>query len=359
MRFLATAILFIGIIVICKFWWQQYHPESAPLTNLQQYIQAFADPNRVLADYQGRTNVLIMGIGGGDHPGATLTDSLMFVSYQRSTQDLLMIPVPRDLWIPSLRAKINSAYYYGDLKSGPTGGFTLAKAAVSEVLDQPIHYTVLIDFAGFEKLIDLLGGIEINVETGFTDHKYPIPGKENAEPESDRYEILEFTPGPQIMEGARALKYVRSRNAEGPQGTDLARSQRQRQVLLAIKDRLVSTNVLLNPSKLNELRQAVGDSFKTDLPDDAYPALLRLSPQVASLSIRSAILPIYLDGDLGSVEEKTALLINPPLSTTHDNQWVLAPKSNSYQPVHQYINCIIAGGQQDQCLPQVSDETPQ
>lgn len=354
-RFLICLFLFIGVAALGKYWWQRNRPNDLP--NLQQYIQAFTDPAAAIADYQGRTNILILGIGGGSHPGANLTDSMMFASYDPETQDLVMIPIPRDIWVPSLRAKINTAYHYGEIQDGLTGGFTLAKSSVSEILDQPVHYTLLLDFAGFEKLIDTLGGIEINVEQAFTDPKYPIPGRETAEPESARYETLTFESGIQTMDGSRALKYVRSRNASGLQGTDLARSQRQRQVLLAIKDKLISTNILLNPTKLNDIRQTIGESFKTDLPDETYPALLRMAPQIRTLSIRSAILPVYLANDLGSASPSAALFINPPISATHDNQWVLAPANNTYLPVHQYTACIITGGTQDQCLPSAQTES--
>src|SRR5690606_10518850 len=98
------------------------------------------------------------------------------------------------------------------------------KTQVEKIAGVPVHYAVVVDFNAFENVIDLIGGIEVNVLTPFVDSKYPIPGKENdlcgGDPEfTCRYETLVFEKGLTFMDGETALKFARSRNAEGDEGT--------------------------------------------------------------------------------------------------------------------------------------------
>ncbi len=280
-----------------------------------------------------RTNILLLGMGGGNHPGADLTDSLMLISVNLLSGDTVIISLPRDIWVESLSAKLNTAYHFGETKESG-GGLVLAKAAVSEITHQPIHYAVLLDFTGFEKAIDVLGGIDLNIPHGFIDEKYPLPGQENAAVESDRYEIIKFSAGLQHLDGPTALKYVRSRQAQGEEGTDYARAQRQQLVILAFKDQLLSLKTLLHPQKLKNLKAIFKDSVKTDIPASGYPDMLKLVLRLNKDKIRTGIL------DQGSVSEDIPpLLYNPPSSLY--GQWVLLPVNNNWQAVHQYISDII------------------
>ena len=129
-----------------------------------------------LASYQGRTNILIMGKAGGTHDGPDLTDTMMLVSVSLTSNNIKIISIPRDTWIPEMEAKINSAYYWGNQKN-PGGGISFAKAEAPEVLGTPIQYGAVIDFSGFKDIVDELGGIQVNVTNSFTDYYYPITGE--------------------------------------------------------------------------------------------------------------------------------------------------------------------------------------
>jgi len=280
-----------------------------------------------------RTNILLLGMAGGDHPGADLTDSIMLISINSQTNDTVLISLPRDTWVESLSAKLNTAYHYGETKQ-LDGGLVLAKAAVSEIINQPIHYGILLDFSGFEKAIDIIGGLDLDVPHGFVDKKYPIPGKEAAEIEADRHQTIEFLSGSQHMNGATALKYVRSRNAEGEEGTDFARAQRQQRVILAFKNQLLSAKTFLNLKRLKQLNQIFKDSVATDIPSDSYPDLFKLALRVDKDNIRTGII------DQGSQSEDIPpLLYNPPASLY--GQWVLIPVNNDWQPIFDHIEEII------------------
>lgn len=286
-----------------------------------------------LDSFRGRTNILLLGVGGGTHPGADLTDSIMLISVDLATADTVLISLPRDIWVESLSAKLNTAYHFGETQQ-EGAGLVLAKAAVSEIINQPVHYAALLDFSGFETAIDIVGGLDLNVPHGFIDKKYPIPGQETAEVESDRYEVLQFSPGQQHLDGPTALKYVRSRYAEGEEGSDYARAQRQQLVLLAFKDEVLSTRILLNPSKLKALIKTFKTAVKTDLPPNTYPDFIKLVLRIKSTGLRTGII------DQGSSnEEIPPLLYNPPANLY--GQWVLLPINNNWQAIYDHVAEIL------------------
>src|SRR3990167_5241486 len=262
-------------------------------------------PEKILRQSQGRTNFLLLGLGGAGHEAADLTDTIIFISLNPLTKDTVLLSIPRDLWVPSLRAKLNTHYHYG--------GLTAAKTAIPAIIGQPVHYAVTLDFTGFTEVIDLVGGIDNTVPQTFDDFQYPIPGKETAPP-ADRYEHLHFDAGPQHLYGTTALKYVRSRNAPDAQGTDFARSQRQQQVISAFKDKLFSAQTLLNPTRLLELKRTLSASLIHDLSDAEILALAKLAIGFSSTHLRSGVL-----------DTESELLIHPPPSAPLLSLWVLPP----------------------------------
>ncbi|MDZ7587452.1 MAG: LCP family protein [Patescibacteria group bacterium] len=283
--------------------------------------------------FRERTNILLLGVGGGAHSGADLTDSIMLISINLTTADTVLISLPRDIWVESLSAKLNTAYHFGETKQ-VDGGLVLAKSAVSEIINQPIHYAVLLDFSGFETAIDILGGLDLNVPHGFIDTKYPLPGKETVEPETARFETVKFSSGEQHLDGQTALKYVRSRYAEGEEGTDYARAQRQQLVLLAFKDKVLSAKTLLSPSKLKALIKTFKTAVKTDLPSKTYPDFLKLVFRIKSAGLRTGII------DQGSMNEEVPPLLYHPADALY-GQWVLLPINNNWQAVYDHVAEIL------------------
>lgn len=232
-------------------------------------VRLVFDSGADLKPIDGRVNILLLGVAGGTHDGRDLTDTILVLSFHQKNQTLSMISVPRDIWSDSLKDKVNSAYHYGELKK-KGGGLTLSKAIVSDVVGLPIQYALMLDFSGFEKVINLVDGVEVNVLNSFTDSDYPIPGKENDECNGDpefrcRYESLHFDAGVQGMDGARALKYVRSRHAEGDEGSDFARGKRQQEVLLALKTKLMSKDVYMKSGEIEKLYVAFDEATDTDM----------------------------------------------------------------------------------------------
>ncbi|MBU0619306.1 LCP family protein [Patescibacteria group bacterium] len=288
-------------------------------------LSVFSSEFGYLSSYQNRTNILILGAGGTNHTASDLTDTLIVVSLGLKNQDIALLSLPRDLWVSSLQAKLNSAYHYGEAKQAG-GGLVLAKASVNELIKQPIHYVLFIDFSGFEKMIDLLGGLEIEVDQAFDDYKFPIPGKENDLCDHDpeyrcRYQALHFDAGWQHMDGITALKYVRSRNAEGEEGTDFARARRQQKVLVALQKKVLDSKLLFS-DKRRKLIELFKQIIKTDIPQETYFNFFKFAWLSRKQTPRSAI----LDGEL---------LYNPPAKI--QGQWVLLPKENDWQKIYDFI----------------------
>lgn len=300
--------------------------------------QVIFNDNSQLKKDHSRTNLLLLGIGGVSHEGGDLTDTIILLSLDFTKKDAVLLSIPRDIWIPTLKDKINAAYHLGEEKA-TDAGFVLAKASVEEVVGIPIHYALLIDFSGFKRLVDIVGGIEVNVADSFTDSLYPIAGKENdlcnGDPEfACRFETVSFQKGKEHMDGERALKYVRSRHAEGGAGTDFSRGKRQQAVLLALKQKLLSIQTLGDRKKIFEFLQVAQQTITTDI--DITPRIILGKTLVgSSFNIRS----FSLTQEDEKKQEK-GLLINPPL-WQYDGKWVLIPKHDGFSQINKYVVCLL------------------
>jgi LCP family protein required for cell wall assembly len=219
---------------------------------------------------QGQINVLLLGIGGPGHEGPYLTDTMILAQIRPKTSEVAFVSVPRDTLaqLPNNlgERKINSIFSEGYTRTkdwNEAGRW--ARQAVERLSGQTIPYFAVIDFHGFEKAVDEVGGVEIDVERSFDDFSFPIEGKENAPIEADRYEHLHFDAGKTLMDGNTALKYARSRHAAGPEGSDFARSLRQQKVIKALKDKILDLNLLGDSGKINKLLGIFADNFHTNI----------------------------------------------------------------------------------------------
>ena len=198
-----------------------------------------------------RINFLILGIRGDGDDGPLLADTIILASFKPNSKSsetldsnennnslskqgqIALLSIPRDLYVPQPNnnswQKINHLDVYGEQLYGSKGGIKLTKQVVEEIFKQPIDYWLRIDFSGFQKVVDLLDGIEISVDRSFTDNSYPAP--------NSQFQTVSFHSGKQTMDGARALQFVRSRHGNNGEGSDFARAARQQKVILAIEKR--------------------------------------------------------------------------------------------------------------------------
>ncbi len=249
-----------------------------------------------------RLNVLIVGIDKTPWRTATLTDSMMVASVDPVGETVSLVSLPRDLVRVPLGdgnvfgPKLNSLMAYADRhpKDFPEGGMRALENAVAALLGIPIHYYAQIDFFGFQKLVDAVGGVDINVTKGFYDDKYDGIG---INPDG----VLGWgvDAGPHHFNGWEALAYARSRFADGE--SDFTRAARQQEVLLALKNRIMADGSLL--TNLPSLLEAFGDLVKTDLPTDRLPDLAAIADEMGPNAIVKTVLkrPLINTGGIDPV----------------------------------------------------------
>lgn len=257
-----------------------------------------------------RVNILLLGMGGADHEGAYLTDTVILASLKFSTNELALFSLPRDLLVPvpdyGLQ-KINAANAFGEAREKDGG--QLASLVVNQILDLPIHYFIRLDFSGFKEIVDALGGVEIEVERSFVDSLYPGP--------NFSYQTISFQKGWQLMNGARALEFVRSRHGTNNESTDFARMKRQQKVLLAIKNKVEKIKIIQEPDKIWRLFHLLSKYFKTNLEFDEMVKLAKVLSQIEEKKIITKTL------DLGE---------NSPLyAETFNGAYVLQPKTGDFK----------------------------
>ena len=242
--------------------------------------QSGVDEENVPNIAQERANILLLGIDKrAQEKGPSRTDTVIVLTIDPQTKSAAMLSVPRDLWvsIPGYsEGRINTAHFLGERDRYPGGGPALAKKAVQYALGIPIHYYVRINFEGFEKLIDAIGGITINVEEAIHDEKYPDSNY--------GYMTVDIPAGVQRMDGKTALQYARARHG----GSDFQRAQRQQDVIKAVRDKVFSLNIPL--TKIPEMLRIAGDSVQTDLGLGNMYELAKLGREIGSQNIKSAVI---------------------------------------------------------------------
>lgn len=333
-RISAIAIVLIIVAIIGYFIHQ-----SRITSFVAPAVNFIFTSNAEVQSENGRTNILILGKGGEGHDGADLTDTIIFSSISKTDNSVVLVSIPRDVYLVEEQLKINHAYSDAKEQGGTVQGLANAKKIISQLVGQPIHYVVVVDFSAFTKLIDALGGIEVDVERTFTDNKYPIAGAENdlcglqagrsADFYTCRYETLTFEKGLQNMSGEIALKFARSRHSLDPlEGTDFARSARQQKVINGIRNKILSTGIIFNPDKISELIKIGEDSIVTDLTVDEAAVLARVS-----FDARDNLQTYVLDRDL---------LHEPPISPyRYGGQYVLLPKGANFEAIHGWVENVL------------------
>ena len=270
-------------------------------------------------------SILLMGYGGGTHEGGRLTDSIMLAQIRPRDEVVKLISIPRDLWVQipiseteTVNRKINEAYVIGldDRQfpnkktefTGEAGGGELSKYVVEQVTGIKPNYFATIDFDGFVKIIDSLGGVEVKVARTFDDPYYPIEenindtcGKSEEEIKAIeatmsgdkldqqftcRYENLHFDKGIQHMDGATALKYARSRHST-IDGGDFNRAERQKLVVTAIRDKIISIGFI---PKIIPTIQTLTRHITTDVDFTKMSELVTKISEVSSYKIVSIAL---------------------------------------------------------------------
>jgi len=227
----------------------------------------------------GAFTVLLLGSDDdskflGDH---FLTQSMILVRVIPATKQVIMVSIPRDLWVPLSSGgsyKIDGAYSYG--------GAGEAIATVEQNFGVHIDYYIWVGLLGLIRVIDAIGGVDVVTSNPVLDDYYPLDINSNTPYGYSRIAVLG---GPQHLDGVHALQYVRSRHNDLQ--SDFGRSRRQQQVLLAIREKAKQ----LSPEDLPALAQAIGGELKTNISIGQVGSML---PLAASFDNPSSIQQIVL-----------------------------------------------------------------
>ena len=242
-----------------------------------------AEPTPALDE---RVNVLLVGLDALRYRTAILTDTMMVVSLDPVGHTITMLSLPRDLVDVPLGngdfygPKLNSLMAYADADPDqfPEGGLEALEDAVGALLGIDVQYHAEIQFGSFIRMVDAVGGVDVDVVQGFNDPTYDGYGLEGRG--------WSITAGRHHLDGRDALAFARSRKAPGE--SDFTRAQRQQQVIVALRDAVTKDGSLL--WELPELLDVVGDAVRTDLPPSRLPQLAAVMDEIGGGSITRSII---------------------------------------------------------------------
>ncbi|MGX1191913.1 LCP family protein [Metabacillus sp. SLBN-84] len=191
-------------------------------------------------------SILLLGVEDYSSGGkGGRADTLMVATFNPKDQTMKLLSLPRDTRVnipgKESKRKINSAY--------SSGGKELTIETVEDFLDIPIDYYATVNFEGFKNIIDIVGGITVDV---------PFDFEQNSD--DPKAEVLEFKEGPMEMDGRYALAYARMRMADP--NNDIGRNERQQQVVKEVINEIVSAGTLL---KVDQLTNEVGENVETNM----------------------------------------------------------------------------------------------
>lgn len=304
----------LGVIIFAAYYyWQFLRSSGATQTEIKENISAanLTSPEQF--------NFLILGLDQREANNGLLTDTIMVGFWRPQEGKATVISLPRDLWLDHLKTKINALYYYGQ-KQNPDDKVGLLVSELEKILDEPIDYYLVVDFENLAEIVDLISGVEIEVEKAFDDYYFPTDDGAGG------LTHLRFEAGWQTMDGQRILEYVRSRKSDDPEeGTDEARVKRQQKALLAIFNKLSNWRFwLANPQALGALYRYWQEDLETNIP---MPLLIN----AGAAYLRQGMAFEFL-----SLPEE--LLVNPPI--TKYGLWVWEPRDKSWGEVREWVKKI-------------------
>lgn len=274
------------------------------------------DPDYIMPVQElNRFDVLIMGIRGENDPDASdggplLTDSIMILSYDKTTKKTSVVSIPRDLYIKTdknKKDKINTAYEYGYYNKN--SGINYAKELVSKIIGIYTDKAVIIDFSSFEKIIDQVGGIDIVLAQPFQE-----PKQWGAE--------FSLPAGLNHLDGQNALYYARSRFSS----SDFDRSRRQQEVMFALKEKLTTLNFWSDPIKTLSILNSIRSNIKTDINIFNINDLLGLAKEINSA---------------GKVKKYVITTDNLLYESRINGSYVLLPKGDNFTQIKQLFQDIL------------------
>ena len=262
-------------------------------------------------DSYGRSNVLILGTTDDDpdHPGATLTDSMMVLSVNQTKKDAYMFSIPRDLYVKFGMA-CNSGYagkineYFGCVNNGnspeaETDRMDKTKKFIGDIFGMDIQYVAHINTAVIRDAVNAVGGVTVNVQSrdprGILDPSmdWMCRARElNAQQRRARCptgHYMQLTNGSHEMDGEKAMWFSRARGLVAPtyglEQSNFDREKNQQLVLMALKSKATSTGTLTNFGKVTSLMDAMGKNLRTNIDTKEIRTIMNLASEIKESDI--------------------------------------------------------------------------
>lgn len=339
-------VLFGGLILVSlgigvRFT-QSFHFENRELSLLESVRiiggTFFGKGAPLKGESEGRVNILLLGRAGEKYPGRNLTDTVMLLSLDTKAKRVGLLSLPRDLFAPipasGFSTKINSLYQIG---LNENRGVELLRGSIAEITGQDIHYYAMIDFDGFERMIDALGGIQVEVMRDIYDPRYP--GKNYS------YETFELKKGWQKLDGKTALKYARERH-DDPEG-DFGRAKRQQQIMQAVRDKAWSLPTLLNPFALSGMLESLGESVTTDVAPEEISRFIELAETLDTKNIATVVIDAW---------KKESLLRVSHVESNGVRAFILVPRSGTWEEIRDRAKHLFDADKEEQRLAAIKTE---
>ena len=249
---------------------------------MDQPLQSAEGPEAEPWDGSSRVTVLVMGLDYRDWEAGEIprTDTMMLATIDPITKTAGLLSIPRDMWvtIPGFdHAKINTAYYLGEVYNLPGGGPALAVQTVEEFMGVQIDYYAQVDFAAFVKFIDEIGGLDLKVEEE----------RITVDPIGQGNTVILYQ-GVQNLDGATTLAYARARYTEGG---DFDRADRQQRVVLTVLEQITTFNMLPTlVTKAPKLYNELSSGIRTNMNITEAIQLARLAISIDRKAIKHEII---------------------------------------------------------------------
>lgn len=327
---IASFLALIGIFIVYQITASAYRF----LKDFQIQDLFFAFSDELKTDEHGYTNFLLLGRGGGTHDGAELTDTMIVASFDKQTESLVMLSIPRDFYVQTeyygssrineiarnVKSRLMKQNKYSESEAEKEGIKTLTNK-IEDIVELDIQYYAMIDFTGFKAVVDALDGIDVDVPANIYDTTYPADTGWG-------YQTFSIKKGLQHLDGSMALKYARSRHTT----SDFDRALRQQQVIQAIKTKGLELKTLTSPTKIRKLYESIEQNFQTDMSLGELISVAKLAANLPSERMLSKVL----------VDEPTmegGFLATPPREN-YGGAFVLIPYSGDMEEIHRYTRLL-------------------
>lgn len=264
-------------------------------------------------DEHGHLNLLLLGQGDESHDGVDLTDTMIIASIDPDDGSMVMLSIPRDLYFLRTQrmgvGRVNSLYrdYKGYLmaredkteEEASLLGMRELADELGRTLQMDIHHVIKVDFIGFVKAVDAIGGVQLDVPYDIVDPEYPGPNY--------TYQTFTIRAGPQLLDGETALKYARSRHTTN----DFSRSARQQQILKEMGRKVRDEGLFSHPSRILNLLSIMQDHVMTTLSTRELVSLGELGSDID----QSKMLSMQLNTENGlysAIAQPGGFLYYPP-----------------------------------------------